>query len=175
MAEQPKPAPKYEVNSSTPAVADVETAPVIAYDAAEYQTPSEIEETPSATEHAKTGYIEPEEEQAIPIEPEPDNEPSADLGAAMSEANAYAAATYGISIDGGLTMGNSSYFFPAMAPANATQDFVTCKATDIVDYTMQKILLMNRVSIDDPRLASLRMNVYVCMESGEIHCYCLYA
>lgn len=68
--------------------------------------PTPPQDIPSATVHAKTGYVEPEPEPT----PEPDPPPvgTADRQAAVDAANAYAVTAYGVETDGSLTLDNSA-------------------------------------------------------------------
>lgn len=150
-----------------------EMAEIVAYTAASpvEEIPADI---PSETVHAKTGYIEPEPEIVVEPEPTP-TVPSADLDAVMAAANAYAASTYGCTIDPSLNMDNSGYFFPAMTADDADQDTVTAKVIDMVDYTFSKIMQMNHVTLEQLTAAGVRCNVYAFRDSGSVFLYVLYA
>lgn len=125
-------------------------------------SPAAPQDIPSATVHAKTGYVEPEPKPT----PEPDPAPveTADRQAAMDAANAYAVTTYGVETDGSLTLGNSAYRFPAAVPADATQATLEAKARDMVDFTFCQ--LMMQAGVDTLADAGFRCNVCL-MEDGE--------
>ena len=109
--------------------ADSEETPKLAE---EVKTPSgKTEETPSAP----TGEEQPDAPEK-PTTPEP-----ADRWTAVEAANVYAAAQYGVSTDGGLTLDNSAYRFPASVAADASQETLEAKARDMVDYTFCQLMM----------------------------------
>ena len=130
----------------------------------------DVPEQPTAPEQAEIPAPQPEPAPAEPEEPtpapaqeseptptpEPEPEP-ADRWAAVEAANAYAAAQYGVTTDGGLTLGNSAYRFPACVAADASQETLEAKAWDMVDYTFQQ--LMMQAGVDTLADAGLRCNV----------------
>ena len=124
--------------------------------------PKDTEDIPSETVHAKTGYVEPEPK------PEP-----ADRRAAVEAVNAYAAAQYGVSTDGGLTLDNSAYRFPASVAADASQETLEAKARDMVDYTFCQ--LMMQAGVDTLADAGFRCNVCIVEDSASLLIYVLYA
>lgn len=133
-------------------------------------SPAAPQDIPSATVHAKTGYVEPEPEPT----PEPDPAPvgTADRQAAMDAANAYAVTTYGVETDGSLTLGNSAYRFPASVPTDATQATLEAKARDMVDFTFRQ--LMMQAGVDTLADAGFRCNVCIMEDGGSLLIYVLY-
>ena len=132
--------------------------------------PAAPQDIPSATVHAKTGYVEPEPEPT----PEPDPAPveTADRQTAMDAANAYAVTTYGVETDGSLTLDNSAYRFPASVPTDATQATLEAKARDMVDFTFRQLMMQAGVnSIAD---AGFRCNVCIMEDGGSLLIYVLY-
>ncbi len=139
-------------------------------------TPEPVEESthqediPSATVHAKTGYVEPD---SAP-EPEPTPTPSApaDRQATIDTANTYAVAQYGVTTDASLTLDNSAYRFPAAVPTDASQETLEAKARDMVDFTLQQ--LMMQVGVDTIADAGFHCNVCIIEEGGSLLIYVLY-
>lgn len=139
-------------------------------------TPEPVEESthqediPSATVHAKTGYVEPD---SAP-EPEPTPTPSApaDRQATIGTANTYAVAQYGVTTDASLTLDNSAYRFPAAVPTDASQETLEAKARDMVDFTLQQ--LMMQVGVDTIADAGFHCNVCIIEEGGSLLIYVLY-
>lgn len=139
-------------------------------------TPEPVEESthqediPSATVHAKTGYVEPD---SAP-EPEPTPTPSApaDRQATIDTANTYAVAQYGVTTDASLTLDNSAYRFPAAVPTDASQETLEAKAWDMVDFTLQQ--LMMQVGVDTIADAGFHCNVCIIEEGGSLLIYVLY-
>lgn len=126
--------------------------------------PSESEPTPAPVqEPGPTPTPEPE--------PEPEYEP-ADRWAAVEAANAYAAAQYGVTADGGLTLDNSDYRFPASVAADASQETLEAKARGMVDYTFQQ--LMMQAGVDTLADAGLRCNVCIVEDGASLLIYVLY-
>ena len=105
-------------------------------------------------------------------EPEPEYEP-ADRWAAVEAVNAYAAAQYGVSTDGGLTLDNSAYRFPASVAADTSQETLEAKARDMVDYTFCQ--LMMQAGVDTLADAGLRCNVCIVEDGASLLIYVLYA
>ena len=105
-------------------------------------------------------------------EPEPEYEP-ADRWAAVEAANAYAAAQYGVTADGGLTLSNSAYRFPASVATDASQETLEAKARDMVDYTFCQ--LMMQVGVDTLADAGIRCNVCIVEDGASLLIYVLYA
>ena len=130
--------------------------------------PTPPQDIPSATVHAKTGYVEPEPT------PEPDPAPvgTADRQTAMDVANAYAVTTYGVETDGSLTLDNSAYRFPAAVPTDATQATLEAKARDMVDFTFRQ--LMMQAGVDTLADAGFRCNVCIMEDGGSLLIYVLY-
>lgn len=129
-----------------------------------------VEDIPSETVHAKTGYVEPEPAP----EPEPTPEPtvSADRQAAIDVANAYAETQYGVITDSGLTLDNSAYRFPASVPVDASQETLEAKARDMVDFTFRQIMIQaGRDSVAD---AGFHCNVCIVEDGGSLLIYVLY-
>lgn len=104
-------------------------------------------------------------------EPEPEYEP-ADCWAAVEAANAYAAAQYGVSTDGGLTMDNSAYRFPASVSVDASQEALEAKARDMVDYTFRQ--LMMQAGVDTLADAGFHCNVCIVEDGTSLLIYVLY-
>ena len=127
--------------------------------------PSESEPTPAPVQESEpTPAPEPE--------PEPEYEP-ADRWAAVEAVNAYAAAQYGVSTDGGLTLDNGAYRFPASVAADASQETLEAKARDMVDYTFCQ--LMMQAGVDTLADADLRCNVCIVEDGASLLIYVLYA
>ena len=101
--------------------------------------PTFLEDIPSETVHAKTGYVELEPTP----EPEPIPTPSApaDRQAAITAANTYAAIQYGVTTDASLILDNSAYRFPAAVPTDASQETLEAKAKDMVDFTFRQLMM----------------------------------
>lgn len=127
------------------------------------------EPAPTEPEPAPAPVQEPEPVPAP--EPEPEYEP-ADRWAAVEAANAYAAAQYGVTTDGSLTLGNSAYRFPASVAADASQETLDVKARDMVDYTFQQ--LMMQAGVDTLADAGLRCNVCIVEDGASLLIYVLY-
>ena len=127
--------------------------------------PSESEPTPAPVQ-------EPGPTPTAKPEPEPEHEP-ADRWAAVEAANAYAAAQYGVTADGGLTLDNSAYRFPAAVAADASQETLEAKARDMVDYTFQQ--LMMQAGVNTLADAGVRCNVCVVEDGASLLIYVLYA
>ena len=174
------PTPQQSEHEDTPiraAESVVTDAPVIAETGVTQAAPEPTtapsnpsQDIPSATVHAKTGYVEPEPEPT----PEPDPAPvgTADRQAAMDAANAYAVTTYGVETDGSLTLDNSAYRFPASVPADATQATLEAKARDMVDFTFRQ--LMMQAGVDTLADAGFRCNVCIMEDGGSLLIYVLY-
>ena len=132
--------------------------------------PNVIEDIPSETVHAKTGYVEPEPAP----EPEPTPKPTApaDRQAAIDVANAYAVTQYGVTTDSGLTLDNSAYRFPAAVPTDASQETLETKARDMVDFTFRQLMMQaGRDSVAD---AGFHCNVCIVEDGGSLLIYVLY-
>lgn len=127
--------------------------------------PSESEPTPAPVQ-------EPGPTPTAKPEPEPEHEP-ADRWAAVEAANAYAAAQYGVTADGGLTLDNSAYRFPASVAADASQETLEAKERDMVDYTFQQ--LMMQAGVNTLADAGVRCNVCVVEDGASLLIYVLYA
>ena len=132
--------------------------------------PTPPQDIPSATVHAKTGYVEPEPEPT----PEPDPAPvgTADRQTATDVVNAYAVTTYGVETDESLTLDNSAYRFPAAVPTDATQATLEAKAQDMVDFTFRQ--LMMQAGVDTLADAGFRCNVCIMEDGGSLLIYVLY-
>lgn len=177
---EPQPVSQQVVQVATPVATEqdkVTDAPVIAKTGVTQAAPEPTtapsnpsQDIPSATVHAKTGYVEPEPEPT----PEPDPAPvgTADRQAAMDAANAYAVTTYGVETDGSLTLDNSAYRFPASVPADATQATLEAKARDMVDFTFRQ--LMMQAGVDTLADAGFRCNVCIMEDGGSLLIYVLY-
>lgn len=157
------------VVTDTPAIASVgvsQTNP----DPVATAAPTLPQDIPSATVHAKTGYVEPEPEPT----PKPDPAPvgTADRQTATDVANAYAVTTYGVETDESLTLDNSAYRFPAAVPTDATQATLEAKARDMVDFTFRQ--LMMQAGVDTLADAGFRCNVCIMEDGGSLLIYVLY-
>ena len=127
---------------------------------------------PAPTEPVPAPVQEPEPTPVPEPEPDPEYEP-ADRWAAVEAVNAYAAAQYGVSTDGGLTLDNSAYRFPASVAADASQETLEAKARDMVDYTFCQ--LMMQAGVDTLADADLRCNVCIVEDGASLLIYVLYA
>ena len=129
-----------------------------------------LEDIPSETVHAKTGYVE--------LEPTPESEPiptpsaPTDRQAAIDAANTYAAIQYGVTTDASLTLDNSAYRFPAAVPTDASQETLEAKAKDMVDFTFRQ--LMMQAGVDSLADAGFRCNVCIIEEGDSLLIYVLY-
>ena len=130
------------------------------------------EPAPSESEPPPAPVQEPGPTPTAKPEPEPEHEP-ADRWAAVEAANAYAAAQYGVTADGGLTLDNSAYRFPASVAADASQETLEAKARDMVDYTFQQ--LMMQAGVNTLADAGVRCNVCVVEDGASLLIYVLYA
>ena len=130
------------------------------------------EPAPSEPEPVPAPVQESEPTPAPEPEPEPKPEP-ADRWTAVEAANVYAAAQYGVSTDGGLTLDNSAYRFPASVAADASQETLEAKAQDMVDYTFRQ--LMMQAGVDTLADAGLRCNVCIVEDGASLLIYVLYA
>ena len=132
--------------------------------------PTLLEDIPSETVHAKTGYVE--------LEPTPESEPiptpsaPTDRQAAIDAANTYAATQYGVTTDASLILDNSAYRFPAAVPTDASQETLEAKAKDMVDFTFRQ--LMMQAGVDTIADAGFRCNVYIVEDGGSLLIYVLY-
>ena len=130
------------------------------------------EPAPSEPKPVPAPVQESEPTPAPEPEPEPEYEPT-DRWAAVEAVNAYAAAQYGVSTDGGLTLDNSAYRFPASVAADASQETLEAKARDMVDYTFCQ--LMMQAGVDTLADADLRCNVCIVEDGASLLIYVLYA
>ena len=132
--------------------------------------PTFLEDIPSETVHAKTGYVE--------LEPTPESEPiptpsaPTDRQAAIDAANTYAATQYGVTTDASLILDNSAYRFPAAVPTDASQETLEAKAKDMVDFTFRQ--LMMQAGVDTIADAGFRCNIYIVEDGGSLLIYVLY-
>ena len=149
---------------------------------------SDVPEQPTTPEQPVTPEPEPvpvpaptpaekQEEQPAPTPepvpaPEPKPEP-ADRWAVVEMANAYAAAQYGVTTDGSLTLDNSAYRFPASVAADASQEVLEAKARDMVDYTFRQ--LMMQAGMDSIADAGFHCNVCIVEDGASLLIYVLYA
>lgn len=131
----------------------------------------DVPDQPTVPEQPEIPAPQPEPTPAPEPEPEPEYEP-ADCQAAVEAANAYAAAQYGVTTDSGLTLGNSAYRFPASVAADASQETLEAKARDMVDYTLQQ--LMMQAGVDTLADAGLRCNVCIVEDGASLLIYVLY-
>ena len=176
--ETPKPAdsaktPSGKTEEAQPAPA--ETAPPTA--PKEPATPVPVPEdkpAPAPTPAPTQKPAEKQEEEPTPApEPEPELKPEpADRWAAVSAANAYAVAQYGVITDGSLTLDNSAYRFPASVAADASQEVLEAKARDMVDYTFRQ--LMMQAGMDSIADAGFHCNVCIVEDGASLLIYVLY-
>ena len=127
--------------------------------------------TPAPTQKPAEKQEEEPTPEPVPA-PEPKPEP-ADRWAAVSAANAYAAAQYGVITDGSLTLDNSAYRFPASVAADASQEVLEAKARDMVDYTFRQ--LMMQAGMDSIADAGFHCNVCIVEDGASLLIYVLYA
>ena len=130
------------------------------------------EPAPSEPKPVPAPVQESEPTPAPEPEPEPEYEP-ADRWAAVEAVNAYAAVQYGVSTDGGLTLDNSAYRFPASVAADASQETLEAKARDMVDYTFRQ--LMMQAGMDSIADAGFHCNVCIVEDGASLLIYVLYA
>lgn len=132
--------------------------------------PTFLEDIPSETVHAKTGYVE--------LEPTPESEPiptpsaPTDRQAAIDAANTYAATQYGVTTDASLILDNSAYRFPAAVPTDSSQETVESKARDMVDFTFRQ--LMMQAGVDSLTDADFRCNICIVEDGSSLLIYVLY-
>lgn len=100
---------------------------------------------------------------------------AANLDEVMATVNAYAASEYGVVVDPGLGLQNSGCRFPAYISATAPQSDVEAKARDMVDYTFQQLMTVNRKTLEDVRNAGFLGNLYTYAESDSIVIYFFYS
>ena len=177
-ASEPDPVPEQTVQDTTPVVEQAKAADTSVNADAEVPQavpapttqPNVTEDVPSETVHAKTGYVGPEPAP----EPEPTPEPTApaDRQAVIDAVNAYAVTQYGVTTDGGLTLDNSAYRFPAAVPVDASQETLEAKARDMVDFTFRQLMMQaGRDSVAD---AGFHCNVCIVEDGGSLLIYVLY-
>ena len=162
--EEDAPAPNGEGQPTTP---EKPTTPEQAVPPAPQPEPA-----PSEPEPVPAPVQESEPTPAPEPEPEPKPEP-ADRWTAVEAANVYAAAQYGVSTDGGLTLDNSAYRFPASVAADASQETLEAKARDMVDYTFCQ--LMMQAGVDTLADAGIRCSVCIVEDGASLLIYVLYA
>lgn len=177
--DTPKPASSAEAPSGKTEEAPsapAETAPPTAPKEPAIPAPvSEDKPAPTPTPAPTQKPAEKQEEEPTPEPvpaPEPKPEP-ADRWAAVSAANAYAAAQYGVITDGSLTLDNSAYRFPASVAADASQEALEAKARDMVDYTFRQ--LMMQAGMDSIADAGFHCNVCIVEDGASLLIYVLYA
>ena len=176
--ETPKPAEDAETPSGK--TEETPSAPISDGQPTVPEQPTTPEQTVMPTPQPEPAPTEPEPapapvqepEPAPAPEPEPEYEP-ANRWAAVETANAYAAAQYGVTTDGSLTLGNSAYRFPASVAADASQETLEAKARDMVDYTFRQ--LMMQAGVDTLTDAGIRCNVCIVEDGASLLIYVLYA
>ena len=154
--------------------APAETAPPAAPKEPAIPAPApEDKPTPAPTPAPTQKPAEKQESEPTPApEPEPELKPEpADRWAAVSAANAYAVAQYGVITDGSLT-DNSAYRFPASVAADASQEVLEAKARDMVDYTFRQ--LMMQAGMDSIADAGFHCNVCIVEDGASLLIYVLY-
>ena len=182
-ADAPRPVERAETsenadNAAEKQPAPAETAPPAAPKEPAIPAPApEDKPAPAPTPAPTQKPAEKQEEPAPTPEPVPAPEPKpepTDRWAAVSAANAYAAAQYGVITDGSLTLDNSAYRFPAsVAAADASQEALEAKARDMVDYTFRQ--LMMQAGADTLADAGIRCNVCIVEDGASLLIYVLYA
>ena len=181
-ADTPLPVERAETSENADAEAEkqpttAETAPPTAPKEPAIPAPvSEDKPAPAPTPVPTPAEEKQEEEPAPTPEPVPAPEPKpepADRWAAVSAANAYAAAQYGVITDGSLTLDNSAYRFPASVAADASQEALEAKARDMVDYTFRQ--LMMQAGMDTLADAGFHCNVCIVEDGASLLIYVLYA
>lgn len=177
-ADTPLPVERAETSENADAEAEkqpttAETAPPTTPEQAATPVPvPEDKPAPAPTPAPTQKPAEKQEEEPVP-EPEPELKPEpADRWAAVSAANAYAVAQYGVITDGSLTLDNSAYRFPASVSVDASQEVLEAKARDMVDYTFQQ--LMMQAGVDTLADAGLRCNVCIVEDGASLLIYVLY-
>ena len=128
-ADTPLPVERAETSENADNAAEkqpttAETAPPTTPEQAATPVPAP-EDTPAPAPTPVPTPAEEKQEEELAPEPVPALEPKpepADRWAAVEAVNAYAAAQYGVSTDGGLTLDNSAYRFPASVAADASQE-----------------------------------------------------
>lgn len=167
------PSAKTEETPSAPNGGEQPTAPEQPTTPEQPEIPTpQPEPAPSESEPTPAPVQEPGPTPTAKPEPEPEYEP-ADRWAAVEAANAYAAAQYGVTADGGLTLDNSAYRFPASVAADASQETLEAKARDMVDYTFQQ--LMMQAGVNTLADAGVRCNVCIVEDGASLLIYVLYA
>ena len=192
-AEMPQKEEKTEGSADAPRPVERAKTSVNADNAAEKQPTTAETAPPTTPEQAATPVPVPEDKPAPAPTPAPTQKPAekqeeepapepvpalepkpepADRWAAVEAVNAYAAAQYGVSTDGGLTLDNSAYRFPASVAADASQETLEAKARDMVDYTFCQ--LMMQAGVDTLADADLRCNVCIVEDGASLLIYVLY-
>ncbi len=181
-ADAPRPVERAETSENADNAAEkqpttAETAPPTTPEQAATPVPAPEDKPAPAPTPVPTPAEEKQEEEPAPTPepvpaPEPKPEP-ADRWAAVEAANAYAAAQYGVTADGGLTLDNSAYRFPASVATDASQETLEAKARDMVDYTFQQ--LMMQAGVNTLAGAGLRCNVCIVEDGASLLIYVLYA
>ena len=167
------PSAKTEETSTTPAGEGQSDAPEPPAAPKQPVTPAPQPE-PAPSEPKPVPAPVQESEPTPAPEPEPELKPEpADRWAAVSAANAYAVAQYGVITDGSLTLDNSAYRFPASVAADASQEVLEAKARDMVDYTFRQ--LMMQAGMDSIADAGFRCNVCIVEDGASLLIYVLYA
>lgn len=169
-AEMPQKEEKTEDSADT--LLPVERAGAENADAEVEKQPAPAETAPpAAPKEPATPAPAPERKPAPTPTPAPAQKP-ADRWAAVSAANAYAAAQYGVITDGSLTLDNSAYRFPASVAADASQKVLEAKARDMVDYTFRQ--LMMQAGMDSIADAGFHCNVCIVEDGASLLIYVLY-
>ena len=169
------PLPVERVDTPTDAEAEKNPAPAAPKEPATPAPAPEDKPAPALTPAPAQKPAEKQEEPAPAPEPVPAPEPKpepADRWAAVSAANAYAAAQYGITTDGSLMLDNSAYRFPASVAADASQETLEAKARDMVDYTFRQ--LMMQAGMDSIADAGFHCNVCIVEDGTSLLIYVLY-
>ena len=180
--DAPRPVERAETSENADNAAEKQPAPAETAPPAVPKEPAipapvpEDKPAPAPTPVPTPAEEKQEEEPAPMPEPVPAPEPKpepADRWAAVSAANAYAAAQYGVITDGSLTLDNSAYRFPASVSVDASQEALEAKARDMVDYTFRQ--LMMQAGMDSIADAGFHCNVCIVEDSASLLIYVLYA
>lgn len=180
--DAPRPVERAETSENADNAAEKQPAPAETAPPAAPKEPAipapvpEDKPAPAPTPVPTPAEEKQEEEPAPTPEPVPAPEPKpepADRWAAVSAANAYAAAQYGVITDGSLTLDNSAYRFPASVSVDASQEALEAKARDMVDYTFRQ--LMMQAGMDSIADAGFHCNVCIVEDGASLLIYVLYA
>lgn len=164
-----------QVESKTDEINALQSQPskaVIEYSPLENSPAVTVDPIPEVVSYAKTGY---DGEDDIPVvAPSPVSAEKADIGVAMRVANEYAVTKYGINIDTSLNLDNSAYRFPAAVPVTVSQETLNAKAIDMVEYTFQQLMRVDKLTLQDFSDLGFRCSVFTYESNGEFLTYVFY-